>query len=96
MAGFVAAELVSLADALNESPDTLPFPVRMVEYSHALNEPTNVEPRLPAPTRLAEIYDWQLIPKARCLCCVPRRSPYRANMRDWAGNLAQGQSNSNG
>ena len=89
MAGFVAAEQVSLADALNESADTLPFPVRMVEYSHALNGPATDEPDLPAPARLAETYDWQPIPKVRCLCCVPRRYPYKANMRDWAGTLAK-------
>ena len=89
VAGFVSAKRVSLADALNESADTMPFPVRMVEYSHALNEPTAGEPELPDPPRLAETYDWQPIPKARCLCCVPRRFPYKANMRDWAGNIAK-------
>lgn len=92
LAGFVAAERIRLTHALNETAETLPFPVRMVEYSQALNTSETMEPELPAPTRLVEVFEWQPIPKARCMCCLQRRSPYKANVRDWAGNVAKGQS----
>jgi hypothetical protein len=89
LAGFVAAEQLSPRDALNEGAEGVPFPVQMVEYSDALNSPSTTESQLPTPADLADPHDWQPIPKARCLCCFPRRSRVRANVRDWTGNVAK-------
>lgn len=87
-AGFVAAGRLTAGDALNRGLEDAEFPVRVVEYSEALNEPERSDRKAPEIVPLRTSTDWEPIRKVRCLCC-PTTSRARANVRDWSGNVTR-------
>lgn len=98
IAGFVAAERIAVTDALNQGEEQVPFAIRMVEYSDALNRAPSEGERPPevVPGSLPAS-EWAELPKLRCLCCKRTRASAPTSvigLEAWSGTSAGSQTRS--